>query len=114
MEHVAKESFDKYFWFGTGLVKHSRIRVPSNEDHWLSVYHAHNSYLDALYRTGIFNLVFHAGSHGVRTQSLAMFQGTVTVFHCFLFGCLVGVVASSRFFWLLDGIWRDNCWIPQV
>ena len=110
-EHVAKESFEKHLWLGTGLVKHSRIHVPSIEDHLPSVHHAHNSYFDAFYRTGVIGLVLMLAHMLYVFSHWSCSKELLPLFLWFLFGCLVSLVANPGFFWYLDAIWW-NYWIP--
>jgi len=110
-EHVARESLEKHLWFGTGLVKHSRIHVPSIEEHLPSVHHAHNSYLDALYRTGVIGLVLMLAHMLYVLCHWSCSKELLPLFLWFSFGCLVSVVANPAFFWYLDAIWWDY-WIP--
>lgn len=109
--HVANESMAKHPWFGTGLVKHSRINVPEISDRLPTVIHAHNSYLDALYRTGIVGLLFMLAHmifvfcHWSRSPEL------LPLFLWLLLGCLFSIVANPGFFWYLDAVWWSY-WIP--
>jgi O-antigen ligase len=109
--HVLSESREKHLWTGTGLVKHSRIVVPEIADYLPSVHHAHNSYFDALYRTGLMGLLLllahmtYVFAHWSRSPTL------LPLFLWLLLGCLVSLVANPSFFWYLDAIWW-NYWIP--
>jgi len=109
--HVMQESWEKHFWTGTGLVKHSRISVPAIADRLPSVHHAHNSYLDALYRTGLIGLLLLL-AHLIYLFAHWSASAEVLPFYLWLLlGCLVSVVANPGFFWYLDAIWWDY-WIP--
>lgn len=103
-----KESMNEHFFLGKGLVKTTRLQIPSINQQFN---HAHNAFIDAFYWTGIIGLalmvahmayVFRHWSNGSELQPL---------FFWFLFGCLTALFDRPGFFEHLNSSWFAY-WIP--
>jgi len=107
--HLIEITRNQHLLFGEGLVKTSRIQVPELESSPFN--HAHNSFVDAFYRTGLVGLVLmcvhmlYVFAHWSRSPLL------LPLFLWLLLGCLTSLFDHPGFFWQLEATWW-NYWIP--
>jgi hypothetical protein len=108
--HLIETTREEHLLFGEGLVKTSRIYVPGLAS-TSPFNHAHNSFVDAFYRTGLVGLVLMCGhivyvfAHWSRSPLL------LPLFLWLLLGCMTSLFDHPGFFWQLEATWW-NYWIP--
>jgi O-antigen ligase len=107
--HALQASYGDHFFFGSGLVKTSRISVPGSDLPPFN--HCHSAYIDALYRTGIVGLVLMLShlifvlSHWSRDPRL------LPLFLWLFLTCVMSIFDHPGFFWYLEPLWFAY-WIP--
>ena len=107
--HELQASYGDHFFFGSGLVKTSRISVPGSDLPPFN--HCHSAYIDALYRTGIVGLVLMLShlifvlSHWSRDPRL------LPLFLWLFLTCVMSIFDHPGFFWYLEPLWFAY-WIP--
>lgn len=107
--HALQASYRDHIFFGTGLVKTSRISVPGSDLPPFN--HCHSAYIDALYRTGIVGLVLMLShlifvlSHWSRDPRL------LPLFLWLLLTCTMSFFDHPGFFWYLEPLWFAY-WVP--
>jgi O-antigen ligase len=105
--------------FGEGLERTSRISMPGlqapsadvPEGFGPAVHHAHSSYIDAFFRTGLVGLILmglhllYILWHWARVPQL------LPIYLWFVFGCTTSLFDNPGFFWYLDSLWFVY-WLP--
>lgn len=93
--------------FGIGLTKDTKINIPGVEE----FHHAHNVFLDTLYRTGALGLVFLLGHLFLVMRGIKKYRNLAPLYLWLLLGCFCFVTDGRIMFWQLDVKWFLY-WIP--
>jgi O-antigen ligase len=95
------------FWFGLGVSKDTKLIIAD-----VGIFHhAHNAYLDTLYRTGVFGLILLVAHLGVLLRCWRKNKQLLPLYLWLVFGVLCVMSNTRILFWQLDAKWFLY-WIP--
>ncbi len=94
-------------FLGIGLTKDTKIDIPGVE----LFHHAHNVYLDTLYRTGVIGLVLWLGHLALVFRGIKKYPELAPLYLWLLLGCFCFLTDGRIMFWQLDVKWFLY-WIP--
>lgn len=110
-KELLRVTFQEHLFVGTGMVKTSVLTIPGVSDRLDFIPHAHNSFIDAFYRTGLIGVVLMTAYtlflivRGFRCASALPFL------LWFLLGCTTSIFDNAAFFRYLEASWFTT-WIP--
>ena len=107
---IWREVFDQYcknIFAGIGMAKDTNILIP----HFDLVNHAHNAWLDTLYRTGLIGLVLVLAHLTKVIQKFSYDPRTLPLYLWLGYGCICNLVDGRCFFWEIGAKWFLY-WIP--
>lgn len=116
---LVERSVREHLLFGEGLEKTSRISVPDlqgpsadvPDGRGPAVHHAHSSYVDGFYRTGLVGLILMCAHLLFVLWHWARVPQLLPIYLWFVFGCVTSLVDNPGFFWYLDSLWFVY-WLP--
>lgn len=106
---VLERGYNDHALFGSGLVKTSRIYVPASELPPFN--HAHSSYLDAFYRTGLVGLVLMLAHMLFVFRHWSFNPRILPLFLWLTLSCIMSLFDHPGFFCHLEPLWFAY-WIP--
>jgi O-antigen ligase len=110
-KELLRVTLEDHVFLGTGMVKTSLLTIPGVSDRVDFIPHAHNSFIDAFYRTGLVGLML------MTTYTVFLIIGSL---RCpsslpfllwFLVGCTSSLFDNAAFFRYLEASWFTT-WIP--
>jgi O-antigen ligase len=110
-KELFRVTLEENLFLGTGMVKTSLLTIPGVSDRVDFIPHAHNSFVDAFYRTGLFGvMLMTAYTLFVIVRSLRC-PSSLPFLLWFLVGCTSSIFDNAAFFRYLEASWFTT-WIP--
>jgi O-antigen ligase len=103
----ALHEVSKHFLIGIGMAKNTYINVPG-----VDIFnHAHNAWIDTLFRTGVVGLLLSLLSLTVVLKRFSTDRKLVPLYLWLGYGCICRLVDSRCLFWQIDAKWFLY-WLP--
>lgn len=106
-KEILSRSVSDHLWFGIGMEKFEKIIIRD-----VGVFdHAHNTWLDTFYRTGLVGLILALIHVGYVMRKFQPIERQIPIFLWLQYGLIASLLDYRTFFWQIDFKWF-LFWIP--